>query len=192
MSNRISELIALRDKALGCTSCDLHKTRTTVVFGTGNINQPPVMVVGEAPGRNEDEQGEPFVGRAGAILDRWIEWLGFKREEVYIQNTLQCRPPNNRDPLPVERAACAPYFWNKVKLIQPQVLLTVGRIAAVNVLGLDGDMSMSHVRGSWHFIDGIPCRCTYHPAYILRSPQAETKVREDLQAVRKRLCGTGT
>lgn len=188
MSEQIKQLLALRDEAQSCSACALHETRMTVVFGTGNVANPPLMVVGEAPGKHEDVRGEPFVGRAGVILDRWIEWIGFERKHVYIHNTLMCRPTSNRDPYPSERKACSRFFWKKIELINPKVLLTVGRIAAVSVLGVDGAMTMNHVRGSWHLVGRIPCRCTYHPAYILRSPQAEQKVREDLKEVREKLC----
>lgn len=180
---------ALRDRVLGCTLCDLHRGRTQAVFGVGN-HAAQWMIVGEAPGAEEDRQGEPFVGRAGQLLNRMLQALGLTRADVYIANVLKCRPPNNRDPRMEEVVQCQPYLKRQIELIQPRVILAVGRIAAQHLLGTQ--LSLSRLRGTVHQVPGgdTPVVVTYHPAYLLRSPRDKRKAWTDLcvarQVVRER------
>lgn len=170
---------ALREQVLRCTRCELHRTRTQAVFGVGN-RHAQWMIVGEAPGAEEDRQGEPFVGRAGQLLNRMLLALGLARGDVYIANILKCRPPNNRDPHLDEVAHCQPYLRRQIELVRPRVLLAVGRIAAQHLL--DTQLSLSRLRGSVHRLPGgdIPVVVTYHPAYLLRSPRDKRKAWADL------------
>ena len=170
----------LEQAVLACTRCALHKTRTQAVFGVGN-RQAQWMVIGEAPGADEDRQGEPFVGRAGQLLNSMLKAIGLAREQVYIANILKSRPPNNRDPLPEEVAACEPYLKRQIELINPKVILAVGRIAAQNLLKTE--TKIGALRGQRHVYPGsnIPVVVTYHPAYLLRSPQEKRKAWEDLR-----------
>jgi uracil-DNA glycosylase len=163
-----------------CRLCDLHAGRTQTVFGTGN-RSADWLVIGEAPGRDEDLQGEPFVGRAGQLLNAMLLAAGLKREQVYIANILKCRPPNNRDPRPEEVVCCEPYLARQIALIQPRIILAVGRIAAQNLLKTD--TPIGKLRGTvHHYADtGIPLVATYHPAYLLRSPLDKRKAWEDLK-----------
>jgi len=163
-----------------CTACDLHASRTQTVFGVGNRNAD-WLVIGEAPGADEDKQGEPFVGRAGQLLNAMLLACGFKREQVYIANILKCRPPNNRDPRPEEVLSCEPFLMRQIEMIQPKLILAVGRIAAQNLLQCD--TPIGKLRGRVHqFRDtGIPLVATYHPAYLLRSPAEKRKSWQDLQ-----------
>ena len=164
----------------GCTLCDLHTTRTQTVFGVGN-RTTDWLVVGEAPGADEDQQGEPFVGRAGQLLNAMLFAIGLKREQVYIANILKCRPPENRDPRPEEVACCEPYLFRQIELIQPKIILAVGRIAAQNLLKTD--TAIGKLRGKLHHYgpQHTPVVVTYHPAYLLRSPSEKRKTWEDLQ-----------
>ncbi len=177
---------ALRARVAACALCGLEKTRTQTVFGVGN-RQAQWMVVGEAPGADEDRQGEPFVGRAGQLLNEMLWALGLAREEVYIANVLKCRPPNNRDPSPDEVACCEPYLKRQVALIQPRIILAVGRIAAQNLLKTD--TRIGTLRGQVHrYADtGVPLIVTYHPAYLLRSPLEKRKAWDDLQLAARTL-----
>ncbi len=170
----------LEQAVLTCTRCALHKTRTQAVFGVGN-RQAQWLVIGEAPGADEDRQGEPFVGRAGQLLNSMLKAIGLAREQVYIANILKSRPPNNRDPLPEEVAACEPYLKRQIELINPKVILAVGRIAAQNLLKTE--TKIGALRGQRHVYPGsdIPVVVTYHPAYLLRSPQEKRKAWEDLK-----------
>jgi len=163
-----------------CELCDLHGTRTHTVFGVGNRNAD-WLVIGEAPGKDEDLQGEPFVGRAGQLLNAMLFAIGLQREQVYIANILKCRPPNNRDPKPQEVVCCEPYLMRQIELIQPRIILAVGRIAAQNLL--QTETPIGKLRGQVHtFRDtGIPLVATYHPAYLLRSPLEKRKAWQDLQ-----------
>jgi uracil-DNA glycosylase len=161
-----------------CTLCPLHKTRTQGVFGVGNRNAQ-WMVIGEAPGADEDRQGEPFVGRAGQLLNSMLKAIGLKREQVFIANILKSRPPNNRDPRPEEVQACIPYLFRQIELVNPQLILCVGRIAAQTLL--ETDTSIGKLRGQLHRIAGNrPMVVTYHPAYLLRSPGEKRKSWADL------------
>jgi uracil-DNA glycosylase family 4 len=161
-----------------CTLCPLHKTRTQGVFGVGNRNAQ-WMVIGEAPGADEDRQGEPFVGRAGQLLNSMLKAIGLKREQVFIANILKSRPPNNRDPKPEEVQACIPYLFRQIELVNPRLILCVGRIAAQTLL--ETDTPIGKLRGQLHRIAGNrPMVVTYHPAYLLRSPGEKRKSWADL------------
>ena len=171
---------ALEASVNACTACDLYSSRTNAVFGVGD-RDADWLIIGEAPGADEDRQGEPFVGRAGMLLTSMIEALGYKREQVYIANILKCRPPGNRDPQPEEVMNCQHYLRRQIELIQPRVILAVGRVAAQNLLGTD--KPMKSLRGQrFEYADtGIPLMVTYHPAYLLRSPKEKRKAWQDLR-----------
>ncbi len=169
-----------RAKVLTCTACGLCDGRTNVVFGEGSLDAD-LMFVGEAPGRDEDVQGRPFVGRAGKLLDDMIRAMGFAREEVYIANVLKCRPPNNRDPEPVEVAACLPYLHHQIERIRPKVICTLGRHALRSLSGTTA--GITKVRGKpIQLLDRILIP-TYHPAYLLRNPAAKRDAWEDLKTI---------
>lgn len=169
-----------------CTRCELHASRTHAVFGTGNRNAD-LLIIGEAPGRDEDLQGEPFVGRAGQLLNAMLAAIGFQREQVYIANILKCRPPGNRDPRPEEAELCHSWLQQQIELIDPEVILAIGRIAAHNLLKTDD--SVSAMRGRQHSYDGIPLVVSYHPAYLLRKPIEKRKSWQDLKLVKSLLQG---
>jgi uracil-DNA glycosylase family 4 len=174
----------LRTQILGCTRCGLHAGRTQGVVGVGHP-RADWMVIGEAPGAEEDRRGEPFVGRAGQLLDAMLRAIGLNRaENVYIANVLKSRPPNNRDPRPEEVAACLPYLRRQIELVRPRLLLAVGRIAAQNLLGTEE--SLSRLRGRVHRFGELntPLIVTYHPAYLLRNPADKRKAWEDLKFAR--------
>ena len=172
---------ALCAAVTACTRCGLSATRTQTVFGTGDRGAR-LMVIGEAPGFEEDRQGEPFVGRAGQLLNSMLRAAGFDRGEVFIANILKCRPPNNRDPQPAEAAECLPYLRRQIELVAPQAILCVGRIAAQNLLATASPLGK--LRGTVHRHDsGVPVIVTYHPAYLLRSPGEKRKAWEDLKSV---------
>lgn len=167
----------LRDCVANCARCELSTTRTNTVFGVGNTDAD-WLIIGEAPGAEEDRRGEPFVGRAGQLLDQMLLAIGQSRDQVFIANILKCRPPNNRDPKPDEAAACREYLERQIELIRPKIILAVGRIAAQNLLG--SDEPVGRMRGRQHDLGGIPLVVTYHPAYLLRSPSQKTKSWSDL------------
>ncbi len=174
----------LRTEVLSCTKCSLHKTRTQGVLGVGP-QRTDWMVIGEAPGADEDRKGEPFVGRAGQLLDAMLRAIGLdRRSNVYIANVLKSRPPGNRDPKPEEVAACLPYLMRQVALLQPRLMLAVGRIAAQNLLSTD--MPLGRLRGKVHHFGELntPLIVTYHPAYLLRTPADKRKAWEDLKFAR--------
>jgi uracil-DNA glycosylase family 4 len=171
----------VREIALRCPRCALAKTRTHVVFGEGR-ETADVMVVGEAPGQEEDRSGRPFVGRAGKLLDLLLLSSGFARDDVYICNVLKCRPPQNRNPQPDEVDACSPYLLRQVELVQPRVILAFGTFAAQTLLGTD--ISIGKLRGRTHQYRGVPLVPTYHPAACLRHPAWVRSVWEDLQRAR--------
>ncbi len=180
----------LEAEVAGCRACGLCETRTQTVFGVGS-RAAELMIIGEAPGADEDRAGEPFVGRAGQLLNRMLAAIGFAREQVYIANVLKCRPPGNRDPKPEESLRCQAYLLRQIALIRPRLILSVGRISAQQLLKTD--MAVGRLRGRW-FEDGpggIALRVTYHPAYLLRSPEQKAKAWEDLTEVRRRLDGPG-
>ncbi len=163
-----------------CTKCELHRSRTQTVFGTGD-RHADLLIIGEAPGRDEDLQGEPFVGRAGQLLNAMLLAIGFRREQVYIANILKCRPPKNRDPRVEEAAACSPYLRAQIEQIQPKVILALGRIAAHNLLNTEEKVGA--LRGRRHSYAGVPLIVSYHPAYLLRSPLEKRKSWHDLKVV---------
>ncbi len=169
---------ALESAVRGCRLCGLCATRTQTVFGTGDVHAR-LMVIGEAPGAEEDRQGEPFVGRAGALLNSMLRAAGFERRDVYIANVLKCRPPNNRDPSAEEAERCLPYLRRQIELIEPEVILCVGRIAAQRLLGRDEPLG--RMRGRIHRFESVPVIVTYHPAYLLRSPTEKRKSWADLR-----------
>ncbi len=166
-----------------CQKCPLGATRTKFVYGVGNP-KAGLMLIGEAPGREEDLQGEPFVGRAGQLLDKILAAVGFKREEVYIANILKCRPPNNRDPQPDEMATCMPYLLEQIQLIKPKIICALGRISAQALLKTT--TPIGKLRGQWHDFNGIPFFVTYHPAALLRFPAYKRDVWDDVQKLRTR------
>jgi uracil-DNA glycosylase family 4 len=175
---------SLRSEVLACTKCALHASRTQGVFGVGN-REAQWLVVGEAPGAEEDRRGEPFVGRAGHLLDAMLKAIGLSRgRNVYIANVLKSRPPGNRDPKPEEVAACLPYLMRQIGLLKPRVMLAVGRIAAQNLLGTDAPLG--RLRGKVHHFGELntPLIVTYHPAYLLRTPGDKRKAWEDLKFAR--------
>ena len=173
---------ALRQEVLSCTKCPLHLTRTQGVFGVGP-QRSDWLVVGEAPGAEEDRRGEPFVGAAGQLLDAMLKAIGLDRtRNVYIANVLKSRPPGNRDPKPEEVTACLPYLTRQVELLRPKIMLAVGRIAAQSLLG--SDAPLGRLRSQVHHFGSIPLVVTYHPAYLLRSPGEKRKAWEDLKFAR--------
>ena len=192
-ANKAQMLAAVRERVCGCTKCaHLARSRTQTVFGVGNPDAE-IMFIGEAPGADEDQQGEPFVGRAGQLLTKIIKAMGFAREDVYIANILKCRPNmpagsfGNRAPTPAEMQTCRPYLLEQIDIIQPRVLVALGAVAVEGLLGARG--TMRELRGRWHSYNGTPLMITYHPAYLLRnqSPSEKRKVWEDMMQVLERL-----
>ncbi|NNE38912.1 MAG: uracil-DNA glycosylase [Gammaproteobacteria bacterium] len=184
-SRRKDSLDDLRKQVSVCTKCRLHAGRTQTVFGTGSY-EADWMLIGEAPGAEEDKQGEPFVGRAGKLLTAMLASIGLEREEVFIANILKCRPPNNRDPSADEVAACEEYLNYQIKSIKPRLIIALGRIAAQNLLKSDVPIGKMRGKDYEYGEEGIPVVVTYHPAYLLRSPREKRKSWQDLQlAVRK-------
>lgn len=178
----------LRSTVLSCRRCGLCEARTQAVFGVGS-QQADLLLVGEAPGQEEDRRGEPFVGPAGQLLDRMLAAIQLDREQVYITNVLKCRPPRNRDPRAEEAEACAPFLRRQIELMQPRVILAVGRVSAQQLLATDEPIG--RLRGRWHQYGPMatPLLVTYHPAYLLRKPQEKAKSWADLKRVRAVLQG---
>ena len=174
----------LRARVAACTRCMLCGSRTQTVFGTGS-HAAQWLVVGEAPGAEEDRQGEPFVGRAGQLLNSMLLAIGLAREEVYIANVLKCRPPGNRDPSTGEAAECLPYLEQQIALLKPKIMLAVGRIAAQNLLHTN--VTLGRLRQQVHHfgLSRVPLVVTYHPAYLLRTPGDKRKAWEDLKFARE-------
>lgn len=168
----------LQQTVAQCRNCSLCETRTQTVFGSGS-RQAQWLLIGEAPGQQEDLQGAPFVGSAGKLLTEMLRAIGLSRDEVYIANVLKCRPPNNRDPKPEEIAACNAYLQQQIHLLQPRIILAVGRIAAHHLLQTDA--SLGKLRGKVHKFNNIPLIVVYHPAYLLRSLPEKRKTWQDLQ-----------
>ena len=183
---QLGDLAELRATAMGCPRCGLAATRRTVVFGEGDEGAR-LMVVGEAPGGEEDRTGRPFVGRAGKLLDLLLASVGFPRESVYICNVLKCRPPGNRNPQPEEIEACSPFLRRQVELIAPEVILTVGTFPSQTLLGSSDPIN--RLRGRVHSYQGTPLIPTYHPAALLRNPGWIRPVWEDLQRLRQLIDG---
>ena len=179
-SSENNNLASLDEVVKKCKKCNLHETRKNTVFGEGDPDSD-IMIIGEAPGREEDEAGRPFIGRAGKLLNEFLKSIGLNRDLVFITNTIKCRPPENRDPEIVEINACSDYLDQQINIIKPKVLVLLGKIAANRLLG--EDIPMSELRLKKFFIDkyDIPIIVFYHPAYILRSPSQKKKVWDDLQ-----------
>ncbi|MBU1238402.1 uracil-DNA glycosylase [Myxococcota bacterium] len=167
-----------------CLGCKLGSTRKNMVFGEGAV-PARIFFIGEGPGAQEDEQGRPFVGKAGQLLDRMIEAMGLTRDQIYIGNIVKCRPPGNRDPETDEMLSCMPVLERQIELVRPEVIVSLGRISAQVLLSTT--RSLSKLRGSWHTYGTIPLLATYHPAYLLRNPAAKKAAWEDLQMVMKQL-----
>src|SRR5436305_9476237 len=184
IGDKPSALNLIREDIGDCTRCRLHKGRTNLVFGVGNP-KARLMFVGEAPGEDEDKKGEPFVGKAGQLLTKMIEAMGIRREDVYICNTVKCRPPNNRNPEQDELASCETFLKGQLAAVQPEAIVTLGKFAAQALLR--DETPISRLRGNWREYEGIPVMPTFHPAYLLRSPQEKGKVWDDLQKVMKKL-----
>lgn len=188
--NRRSRMIELREETLSCTKCsELCAERTKVVFGSGNIHTDLVFV-GEAPGRDEDLQGLPFVGAAGQLLTKIIEAIGYKRDDVFICNVLKCRPPQNRSPKPDEIINCRPFLERQLDLIQPKMICALGNFAAQTLL--ETDQPMAKLRQKFHEYRGIKVTCTYHPAYLLRNPADKRKVWEDMKMMKREIEGSSS
>jgi uracil-DNA glycosylase family 4 len=180
--NSAADIVGLNKQICNCMKCALGKTRTKFVFGVGNPNAD-LMVIGEAPGADEDAKGEPFVGRAGQLLTKILEAIQFKREDVYIANILKCRPPENRKPNPEEVEQCEPYLWKQIELIKPKLILCVGLTAAHTLLKTEE--SLTSLRASVHNYHGVPTFVTYHPAALLRNPNWKKPTWEDVQKLKK-------
>jgi uracil-DNA glycosylase len=182
ISDKPSALKVIREDIGDCTRCRLHKGRTNLVFGVGNVNAD-LMFVGEGPGADEDAQGEPFVGRAGQLLNNMISAMGIKREDVYIANVVKCRPPSNRTPEKDECDTCSPFLMRQIDVIKPKVIVALGAVAAKNLLAVND--SMANLRGRWYDFRNSKLLVTYHPAYLLRDPRQKKEAWKDLQIVMK-------
>jgi len=179
------ELARIEARAKACVLCkELARCRANVVFGVGNP-RAELMFIGEAPGADEDAQGEPFVGRAGQLLTKIIQAMGYRREDVYIANVLKCRPPENRTPLPDEVTNCLPYLLSQIELIRPKVIVALGATALRALL--DVQLGITKLRGHWYTFREIPIMPTFHPAYLLRNPPAKREVWDDMKAVLEKL-----
>jgi DNA polymerase len=174
----------IREDIGDCTRCRLHERRTNIVFGVGNVNAD-IMFVGEGPGADEDAQGEPFVGRAGQLLNNMITAMGIRREDVYIANVVKCRPPGNRTPENDECDTCSPFLLRQIEVIKPKVIVALGATAAKTLLAVND--SMGNLRGRWYDFKGSRLAATYHPSYLLRDPRQKKEAWKDLQMVMKYL-----
>ena len=181
--------LALEKNVNECIACDLNQTRSHVVFGVGN-RQADCLIIGEAPGADEDRLGEPFVGRAGKLLNSMLFAIGLRREEVFITNILKCRPTNNRDPRLEEITKCEPFLQSQVDLIKPKLIVALGRIAAHNLLKTDKPLSALRGNINYYGKSKVPVIVTYHPAYLLRSPREKRKSWQDLQSIQSLLSGS--
>lgn len=185
MENAQYETLEAHFQAIrNCTKCNLCQTRNKFVYGVGHPSAD-LMFVGEAPGAEEDKQGEPFVGRAGQLLDKIFSAMGLERKQVYIANILKCRPPNNRDPQPDEMEQCFPHLSEQIRLIRPKLMCALGRISAQALLRTT--TPLGKLRGRWHEFEGVPLRVTYHPAALLRFPQYKKETWVDMQEIMTRL-----
>src|SRR5947207_3310522 len=184
-SDAASGLRLIREDIGDCTRCRMHKQgRKQIVFGIGNP-RAELMFIGEAPGADEDEQGEPFVGRAGQLLNNMIKAMGLSREEIYIANIIKCRPPNNRTPERDECDTCSPFLMRQIEVIRPKAIVALGAIAAKTLLAVNAPMSQ--LRGQWYDFRGTKLAVTYHPAFLLRDPRQKKETWKDLQMVMKEL-----
>ena len=184
IGDKPAALKLIREDIGDCTRCRLHKGRTNLVFGVGNVNAD-LMFVGEGPGADEDAKGEPFVGRAGQLLNNMISAMGIKREDVYIANVVKCRPPSNRTPEKDECDTCSPFLMRQIDVIKPKVIVALGAVAAKNLLAVND--SMANLRGRWYDFRDSKLLVTYHPAYLLRDPRQKKEAWKDLQMVMKYL-----
>ena len=175
---------ALKQECLACGECPLAQTRTQVVFGVGDP-QAEVLIIGEAPGAREDELGEPFVGRAGKLLDDMLAIIGLNRKIIYITNSVKCRPPQNRDPLPAEKAACSGYLQRQLALMRPKIIVCLGRISAMELIRPDFKISQEH--GQFYEKDGVQMMALYHPAALLRDPHKKPETFEDLKKLQAKI-----
>jgi DNA polymerase len=177
----------LAARVAACRACELHQARTQTVFGSGNPSAD-LMIIGEAPGADEDREGEPFVGRAGQLLNAMLAAIGLQREQVYIANILKCRPPGNRNPGTAEAAACRGFLDRQIALVQPKLILSLGAVSAHSLLATD--LPVGKLRGSSHQLpSGVPVAVSYHPAYLLRKPHEKAKAWQDLQRMARLLAG---
>src|SRR6266576_3832174 len=184
-SDPAQALLAIREDIGDCTRCRLHKQgRKQIVFGVGNP-RAELMFIGEAPGADEDEQGEPFVGRAGQLLNNMIKAMGLSREEIYIANIIKCRPPANRTPERDECETCSPFLFRQIEAIKPKVIVALGAVAAKTLLAVNS--SMGELRGCWYDFRNTKLAVTYHPAFLLRDPRQKKETWKDLQMVMKEL-----
>jgi uracil-DNA glycosylase family 4 len=184
-NERVAALEIVRTEVAGCTRCtELARTRTQTVFGVGNP-QARLVFMGEAPGADEDRQGEPFVGRAGQLLNKIIEACTLKREDVYILNTIKCRPPENRNPAPQESANCREYLDRQLQILRPEFICCLGAVAAQSLLNTT--VTIGKLRGSFHDYQGIRVLCTYHPAYLLRNPSSKKDCWDDMQILMREM-----
>ena len=174
----------LEKTCASCTACALHETRTNCVFGTGS-RSAKLLFVGEAPGEQEDLSGTPFVGRAGQLLNKFLEAVEIPREDVYIANILKCRPPQNRDPLPAEEEACIGYLREQVKLLRPKIIVCLGRISAAKLIKPDFKITKEH--GQWFEKGNFLITAVYHPALLLRDPRKKEEMMEDMKRIREKL-----
>ena len=180
-------LETLKNDNIGfCEQCDLHQTRTKIVFGSGNENAD-LMFIGEAPGAEDDRQGEPFTGKAGELLDKMISAMGYSRESVYICNIVKCRPPNDRDPEADEVERCEPFLKSQINMVTPKVIVTLGRFASQCLL--NSQERIGELRGHWKEYEGYTVMPTFHPAYLLQTPERKRETWHDLQKVMERLKG---
>ena len=181
----MSKLEKLREECEKCEKCELCKSRTNLVFGTGNENAK-VMFIGEAPGESEDLQGEPFVGRSGKLLDSMLEEIGLDRKEnIFIANMLKCRPPKNRDPLPKEQDLCINWLYEQIRIINPKVVVCLGRISSQRMIGKDFKVTTEH--GQFIEKDGIVFMGTFHPAALLRNPHNKPLAKEDFEKLKEKI-----
>src|SRR6202041_1730875 len=185
VNDPVAALKLIREDLGDCTRCKLHKQgRKQIVFGVGNPHAE-LMFVGEGPGADEDAQGEPFVGRAGQLLNNMIKAMGIRREDVYIANIVKCRPPGNRTPERDECETCSPFLMRQIAVIKPKVIVALGAVAAKNLLAINAPMS--ELRGRWYDFKGTKLAVTYHPAFLLRDPRQKKETWKDLQMVMKEL-----
>ena len=167
-----------------CTACALAESRTNCVFGAGSTSAD-LLFVGEAPGENEDKSGTPFVGRAGKLLNEYLDAVGIERDSVYITNILKCRPPKNRDPLPSEEDACIDFLHRQIALLRPKLIVCLGRISAKRLISKSFKITTEH--GAWFELDGVPITAVYHPALLLRDPRKKGEMMADMQMISSRL-----
>ena len=180
----MNEWEALRQECLSCRACALAETRTNVVFGVGTP-EAEVLFIGEGPGANEDAQGEPFVGRAGKLLDDMLAMIGLDRSKIYITNSVKCRPPQNRDPLNTEKEACRGYLKRQVELMRPKIIVCLGRISAAEIIKEDFKITQEH--GQFFERGGIQMMALYHPAALLRDPRKKPETFEDLKKLQQKI-----